>query len=176
MFLQPWRRRWRGAPRSSRMSRFAASSPVRPGGCPRAMLCRSCRALLARSEDAARYPLAALAVVGPRSEGRDRPRGRAGTLSGPRDLGPADRAGDRRGTADAAVRRGGDQAGPDELCAAAGDGAGAGPHQAADGGVRGGRRRPGPGGAAAGAGRSPGQIQRAIGHARPASGQARGNL
>ena len=77
------------------------------------------RALLARSEDARRHPPAALALVGPRSEGRDRPRGGAGALSGPRDLGPADRASDHRGAADAAVRRGGDPARPDELRPAA---------------------------------------------------------
>ena len=41
-------------------------------------------------------------------------------------------------------------------------------------GLRGGRRRPGAGRAARRAGRRPGQIQRPVGHARPASRQARG--
>ena len=79
-----------------------------------------------------------------------------------------------RGTADAAVRRGGNPAGPDRLRPAAGDGAGPGPHQAADGGVRGGLRRPGADRATARAGRGPGEVQRAVGHVGPASGQARG--
>ena len=108
-FARRWRRRWPAAPRSSRMSRSAASSPARRSACPRGMRLPIVRALLARSEDAARHPLAALALVGHRSEGRDRPRGRAGAVPGPRDLGPADRA--RRpivGAADAAVRRGRD--------------------------------------------------------------------
>ena len=70
----------------------------------------------------------------------------------------------------------GTQAGPDRLRAAAGAGTGPGPRQAADGGVRGGLRRPVAGRAAAGAGRGPGQVQRTVGHARPASGQARGDL
>ena len=64
--------------------------------------------------------------------------------------------------------------GPDALCPAARAGAGPGSCQAADGRVRGGLRRPIARRAAAGAGRRPGAVQRAVDHARPAPGQARG--
>ena len=61
---------------------------------------------------------------------------------GPRDLEPADREGNDHGAADAPVRRGRDQAGPDALRPAAGPGARARARQAPDGGLRGGLRRP----------------------------------
>ena len=176
MFLLPWRRRWPGGPRSSLMSRFAASSPVRPSACPRGMLCRSSghcwRGAKTRATSTCR------SCSGGRSKRRSRPTQRpCWRCFEDRaiwDL-PIVRATDRR-AADAAVRRGGEQAGPDQLRAAFGDGAGAGSHQAADGGVRGGRRGPVADGASRRAGRSPGQVQRSVGDTRPASGQARGDF
>ena len=89
--------------------------------------------LLARSEDTRRHSLAALALVGARSKGWQRPGGRAGSVQGPCDLGTANCADNDRGTADATVRRGGNQARPHQLRAAADDGARTRSHQAIDG-------------------------------------------
>ena len=70
-------------------------------------------ALLARSEDAGDIHMPLLLWWALEAKVATDPEAVLALFQRPRDLGPADRAGDDRGTADAAVRRGGSQARPD---------------------------------------------------------------
>ena len=111
-----WRRRWPAAPRSSRMSRSAASSPARRSGCPRAMRCRSSGHLLATergSPDDIHMPLLLWWAI--EAKVATDPEAVLALFEDRAALGPADRASDDRGAADAAVRRGGDPAGPGSI-------------------------------------------------------------